>query len=145
VAYRLDLPSTTWIHHVFHVSQLKKAVGSQVQVSPTLPPELTSFPVPEKILRKRLIVRGIRIVLQALVKWSSWPTSLATWEDVEALKQRFSNAPAWGQATPNGGGNVIPNAAMKEEVAPSVEAGTRRTSTRPRHPNVRVNGPEWAG
>jgi len=36
-------------------------------------------------------------VLQGLIKWSGMPASLATWEDLEALRQRFPLAPTWGQ------------------------------------------------
>jgi hypothetical protein len=42
-----------------------------------------------------------------LVKWSASPKSLATWEDMEVLKQRFPMTPAWGQATSYGWVNVI--------------------------------------
>jgi hypothetical protein len=45
-------------------------------------------------------------VVQLLVKWSSSLAELATWEDLQLLKQRFPHAPAWGQATCYGGGNV---------------------------------------
>ena len=45
-----------------------------------------------------MVTKGVRSIQQVLVKWSGWPASLATWEDVEALRQRFPAAPAWGQA-----------------------------------------------
>lgn len=41
VAYKLELPSTTLIHPVFHVSQLRRARGISTS-SPLLPPQLTS-------------------------------------------------------------------------------------------------------
>jgi hypothetical protein len=89
VAYMLKLPSSSTIHHVFHASQLKKAMESKVQVIDTLPTEVSRFQVSEKILQRRLVSLGIHTIVQVLVKWSYWATSLATWEDVEALQQRF--------------------------------------------------------
>jgi hypothetical protein len=68
VAYKLDLPASSSVHPVFHVSQLKKAVGSNIQVTPTIPSELTEFQVPEKILKRRLVSRGVKSVIQVLVK-----------------------------------------------------------------------------
>lgn len=42
VAYKLELPLSSMIHPVFHVSQLKLSPGDQ-QVSTTLPSDLTAF------------------------------------------------------------------------------------------------------
>ena len=41
VAYRLDFPASTPIHAVFHVLQLRAAVGS-AHSSPTLPPTINT-------------------------------------------------------------------------------------------------------
>lgn len=38
VAYKLDLPSTSGVHPVFHVSCLKAKVGHSVTPIPSLPP-----------------------------------------------------------------------------------------------------------
>jgi len=95
VAYRLDLPASATIHPVFHVSQLKQAVGDQV-VSSSLPDDQAAFSIPERVLQRR-VSAGDHPVLQGLIKWSGMPASLATWEDLEALRQRFPLAPTWGQ------------------------------------------------
>jgi hypothetical protein len=44
---------------------------------------------------------------QVLVKWSGMFEDLATWEDVDRLKQLFPFAPAWGHAGSQGEGSVI--------------------------------------
>jgi hypothetical protein len=106
VAYRLDLPEHSAVHPVFHVSQLKQAVGGKYAITSSVPGGLSSMQVPEKILQHRLSARGSRPVLQVLVKWMALPESLSTWEDLVALKQKFPAAPAWGQAVAKEGGGV---------------------------------------
>ena len=100
VAYKLQLPSSTSIHNVFHVSQLKQAIPKTGQVSHFIPDLDVSCQFPEQVLAKKMVSKGVHSVQQVLVKWSGWPASLATWEDMEALLQRFPAAPAWGQAGP---------------------------------------------
>jgi hypothetical protein len=94
VAYRLQLPSTSAIHRVVHVSQLKPATGFKGMVAGDL-----------QVLETRMISKGSAQVAQVKVLWSGM-TDLATWEDLDALKQQFPRAPAWGQAVTQEGGNV---------------------------------------
>jgi hypothetical protein len=106
VAYKLDLPASSHIHPVFHVSLLKKALGPQEQVSSELPSFSDALQYPESVLQHRMLHRKGTQVPQLLIKWSSWPADLATWEDEDAVKHEFPNAPAWGQAVSKGGENV---------------------------------------
>ena len=84
VAYKLDLPEGSKIHPVVHVSQLKKHVPKELQLSDDLS-SVSTDPMhiyqPECILQTRTIRRGAKKVKQVLVKWTSLPTELATWED----------------------------------------------------------------
>lgn len=106
VAYRLDLPESSKIHPVIHVSQLKKALGSSVQVQTELPNADPGVQVPFKILQRRLRRKGASTVSQVRVHWSGMAEELATWEDTEALRQHFPADPAWGQAATQGEGIV---------------------------------------
>jgi hypothetical protein len=72
--------------------------------------------VPEQILKQRLVTQGARTILQVLVRWSSLPLSLSTWEDGEALFQRFPAAPVWGQPGAKGGGVMTATVSDGEQV-----------------------------
>ena len=72
VAYKLDLPSHSLIHPVFHVSQLKKVTGNH-PVLTSLPDTNFELQIPERILQSRLIRHSTKVVPQVLVKWSHFP------------------------------------------------------------------------
>lgn len=130
LAYKLLLPSSSSIHPVFHVSQLKKMVYDVSQVLPSLPTDVDLPRVPVKVMDRRMVSRGVNLVKQVLIQWSDWPVSLATWEDWESVQQRFPLAPAWGQVESQERGNVTPS-------------GGPHRSTKPRKPNDRIVGDEW--
>jgi hypothetical protein len=90
VAYKLDLPDNSLIHSVFHVSQLKKAVSPSVQVSTDLPhPSMDKFRTPVPILQRRPNQCGGELLSEVLIQWSSWLSSIATWEDETEIKKLF--------------------------------------------------------
>ncbi|GKE03883.1 retrotransposon-related protein [Tanacetum coccineum] len=81
VAYKLELPSSSLIYPVFHVSQLKKYKGPIPDSTPTLPQcnakgELTSLPV--AILDRRLGKVGNSAQVYVLVQWSNGTRDDAT-------------------------------------------------------------------
>lgn len=89
-AYRLQLPATSKIHPVFHVSQLKKFFGDTSKTVP-LPDEIDELPVksPAEILERRLINRGGKAAVEVLIRWSNSPREEATWEHLDELQRRF--------------------------------------------------------
>lgn len=93
VAYRLELPPDAHVHSVFHVSQLKKAVGSE-PVSPSLPPQLSTDLYlnvqPEHILAVRP-AQDKSPRTEVLIKWSGLQEWEATWEDFQQIQGLFSD------------------------------------------------------
>jgi hypothetical protein len=111
MAYKLDLPAHSQVHPVFHVSQLKTYTPDHTLVFTELPSPLqldVAELEPEEILDRRMVKRDNATYLQVLIKWSTMPVSMATWEDDAVLHHRFSTAAAWGQAASQGGASVTP-------------------------------------
>ncbi|KAK1695873.1 hypothetical protein QYE76_012570 [Lolium multiflorum] len=106
VTYKLQLPPGSRIHPVFHVSQLKPCLGPGQQVLPHLPLPNATMQVPVRELRRRVRQKGHRTIVQVLIQWSGASEDMATWEDLESLKQKFPRAPAWGQAGNQAGEDV---------------------------------------
>lgn len=92
VAYKMALPDHSKLHPVFHVSQLKRAVGT-VPVSPTLPAQLTAdlelVVEPEQVLEVRQVQTGNGLRLEALIKWKDFLNHESTWEDVIIAAMQF--------------------------------------------------------
>jgi hypothetical protein len=92
VAYKLDLPKDSKIYPVFHISCLKKKIGTQLNPNPKLPTvmeEGTLTPEPEKILDRRLKKKGNRAGVDFLVQWKGANEEDATWIDGEKLSQTY--------------------------------------------------------
>jgi len=109
VAYRLKLPDHAQIHPVVHVSQLKRHVPPQVEVSTDLstvctdPDDLVS---PVAIVERAFKGVGGATSARVRVQWN-FASRLLSWEDEADLRRRFPKASAWGQAAFQGGENVM--------------------------------------
>ncbi|GJR15629.1 retrotransposon-related protein [Tanacetum coccineum] len=93
VAYKLELPTNSQIHNVFHVSQLKKyRHPNHNRVCGTLPPCDNSgvFLIePVAILDKRMAKKGNGVEVYVLVQWANGTSEDATWESVTDLQAKF--------------------------------------------------------
>lgn len=82
MAYHLQLPSTTKLHDVFHVSKLKKFMGDPVADNRILLIEfLNQHPLqePEAILKRWEILQLGRNFKEVLVQWKGQSADDATW------------------------------------------------------------------
>lgn len=89
VVYRLKLPPTSVIHPVFHVSQLRRAIGEHTP-SPLLPPTLTED---MEVVLEPAAVEGVRQGVtrqpadtKVLITWKDLPDYEATWEPYELIQ-----------------------------------------------------------
>lgn len=92
VAYQLNLPPHSKLHPVFHVSLLKKKLGSGAVAHPTLPPVSSDGvlePQPVAVLDRRLVKYKGRPATQVLIQWSGSFPEDATWEIYHELLSKF--------------------------------------------------------
>ncbi|KAL0549099.1 hypothetical protein IC582_013579 [Cucumis melo] len=86
IAYKLELPDNTSIHHVFHVSQLKKLVGEHTNVRSTIQYLNENYEWkanPEEVLGYQKNKAGNWEVLQC---WEGLLRHKATWEIYEDMQ-----------------------------------------------------------
>jgi len=90
VAYQLALPSSSKLNLVFHVSCLKKVIGTRCQIQTNLP-ELTEkgsiWLHPEVVLDQRECRLHQRTIKEVLVQWKDTTPVDATWEPTTILQQ----------------------------------------------------------
>jgi len=83
MAYKLELPPSSHVHTVFHVSLLNKVIGNMIPIQTIL----LEINEEGKIILKLEIIIEARIkqlrnweIMEYLVKWKNLPVEEATWE-----------------------------------------------------------------
>ncbi|KAK0608486.1 hypothetical protein LWI29_031439 [Acer saccharum] len=92
VAYKLDLPASSRVHPVFHVSLLKKKLGAAIIPIPGLPPTNDKgqfYPEPEQILQHRMKKVNNRAITEVLIKWCGQTDKEATWEILHQMSEAY--------------------------------------------------------
>ncbi|GJX58361.1 retrotransposon-related protein [Tanacetum coccineum] len=91
VAYKLQLPSYSQIHPVFHISQLKKCHGKTYQMGslPQLKEDGLLDYKPMAILERRLGKVNNKPVMYVLIQWTNRTVEEATWEIYADVLARF--------------------------------------------------------
>ena len=91
VAYKLQLPSISKIHHIFHIFQLRKHVGQQPYQATLLEIDDQGLLAAEPIgvLDKKFGKRGNHAMVYLLIQWSTRSKEDATWEVYTGIEKRF--------------------------------------------------------
>ncbi|KAA0025655.1 Transposon Ty3-I Gag-Pol polyprotein [Cucumis melo var. makuwa] len=90
VAYLLDLPDTAKIHPVFHVSQLKRAVGDKHMIQPdisVISDQMELVVEPDHVSQLRW--NDAERDWEYLVHWKDQSSHEATWESYATLVNQF--------------------------------------------------------
>lgn len=86
VTYKLTFPKNSRIHMIFHVSLLKKVVGSDQPTTVPLPEEVQ----PRTIFNCKMVKHSNLSTTKVLVQWSDLSLIEAIWEFLlYDLKNRF--------------------------------------------------------
>ncbi|WVZ04691.1 hypothetical protein V8G54_018037 [Vigna mungo] len=108
VFYKMQLLESAKVYPVFHISQMKKAIGNHA-VKPTLPTKLgleeEDQEEPEAALAIREIPEGGTITKPWLVKWKGRTEEEAIWKDEGLLRSQFPYFSLEDKAIVAGGSN----------------------------------------
>jgi hypothetical protein len=137
VAFEVELPPTSRIHPVFHVSQLKPCQAHNSAALPLPPKDHDNLPLvePAHILDWQ--------PPKVLIQWSGLYLEDATWEDIDEMKKLYPSFHLEDKVFVEGEGDVMTQADEPEEMAgfseeddpPIPDSRPKRKTTRPKHLN----------
>jgi hypothetical protein len=111
MVYKLELPASSRVHLVFHVSCLKKVIGDKIPVQ-TILQELDEegkiILEPESITGTRIRQLRNRPISEYLIKWRKLPTEDSTWEDESLIHKHPELLKHCGPHFSQGEGHVKP-------------------------------------
>jgi hypothetical protein len=111
MAYKLELPASSQVHPVFHVSCLKKVIGDKIPVQ-TILPELDEegkiILEPKAITDTRIHQLRNRSISEYLIKWRKLPAEDSTWEDESFIQKHPELLKRCIQHLSQGEGHVKP-------------------------------------
>ena len=105
VAYRLELPETSAIHPVFHVSMLKKYHGMppDLELPPLAELPFTFQPLSTDVVGRRIVEVPEGLRTEVLVDWDGLPRDESSWVDWETLVKMFPEVDLEGKVLLEGG------------------------------------------
>ena len=84
MVYKLELPASSRVQPIFHVSYLKNVIGDKLPVQTIFPEiyeELIVILEPEAFTKTRTRQLRYRSISKYLIKWKNLSTEDSTWED----------------------------------------------------------------
>jgi hypothetical protein len=111
MAYKLEFPTSSRVHPVFHVSCLNKVIGDKILVQ-TIFPELDKegkiILEPEAITDTRIHQPRNRSISEYLIKWRKLLTEDSTWEDESFIQKHPELLKRCGKHLSQGERHVMP-------------------------------------
>ena len=83
MAYKFELPASSRVNPVFHVSYLKKVIVDKIPIQTIfleLGKEWKVILEPEKISKTRTKQLRNRVIIEYLIKWKNLPVEDSMWE-----------------------------------------------------------------
>ena len=111
MTYKLELPASSRVHPIFHVSCLKKVIGDKIPVQ-TILPELDEegkiILEPKAITNTIILQLKSRSISEYLIKWRKLSAGDSTWEDESFIQKHPYLLKRCRQHLSQGEGHVKP-------------------------------------